>query len=237
MNLPRRASSWLLAFLLGSACGTTGQERIELSLAVRGSERTGLEEKGASFTLTRAQVAVGPIYFCAAAGADTELCETALAELTQVVIIDGLAPTVDTGLTLPGTTGFVQSAQYDYGVAWLLTRAQPAPLPQVAHSAVLEGTVTRDGRTLSFVANIDALPLMPGATAVHGQRTQHKLADGDLLTLSVDPYAWLVPIDVDALFALDAQGTGQVVIERGSQAYEAILQSMQNRAPVQFEWE
>jgi hypothetical protein len=67
---------------------------------------------------------------------------------------------------------------------------------------------------------------------VHGQRTRQNLRDGELLTLAVDPYLWLRPLDVDALFALDTQGTGQVSIERGSQAYEAILQGMQNRAPV-----
>jgi hypothetical protein len=232
----RIAHSLLFAPLL-SSCGTTGQERLAVELAVRGTERTSLEENGASFTLSRAQVAVGPLYFCAAAGADTELCETALAELTQAVVIDGLAPPVQTGLELPGTTGDVQSAQYDYGLAWLLTQTEPRPLPGVGHSAELEGTVTREGRTLQFVANVDALPTTPGATAVHGQRTQHALADGDSLTLAVDPYLWLRPIDVEALFALDTQGTGQVVIERGTQAYEAILQGMQNRAPVQFEWQ
>ena len=131
----------------------------------------------------------------------------------------------------------VHSALYDYGVVWLLTQPRPAPLPGIEHSAMLEGKVSRDGRELGFVAYVDVLPNAPGGNAVHGQRTLHDLEDGDLLTLVVDPYLWLRPIDVDALFALDADGDGQVVIERGSQAYEAILQGMQNRAPVQFEWQ
>ena len=84
------AISWL-PFVL-SACGNTGQEHLALNLAVRGTQQTSLESNGAIFTLTRAQVAVGPLYFCATQAADTELCEAALAELTRAVLIDGLAP-------------------------------------------------------------------------------------------------------------------------------------------------
>jgi hypothetical protein len=227
----------VFAISLSASCGTTGGERIELQLAVRGTDRTSLEVNGATFTLSRAQVAVGPVYFCASDGADTELCETSLTELTQAVVIDGLAPTGLTSIALQGTTGEVRSALYDYGVSWFLTQQVPEALPGVEHSVLLEGTVARDGRELRFVTAVDVLPMSPGATAVHGQRTRHELADGDTLTLAVDPYLWLQPVDVDALFALDAQGTGQVAIERGTQAHEAILQGLQNRAPVQFEWQ
>ncbi len=236
MSIGTRAFVFLLPLLL-AACANVGQEHLALNLAVRGTQQTSLEVNGAVFTLTRAQVAVGPLYFCAADAADTELCETALAELTRAVVIDALAPASETGLELPGTTGVVNSVLYDYGVVWLLTQSMPAPLMGVEHSAILEGTVARDGRELAFVALIDVLPIGPGATAVHGQRTRQDLKDGGLLTLAVDPYLWLRPVDVDALFALDAEGSGKIVIARGSQAYEAILQGMQNRAPVQFEWQ
>lgn len=236
MSIGSKARTFLLPLWL-SACGNVGQEHLVLNLAVRGTQQTSIEADGAVFKLTRAQVAVGPLYFCAADAADTELCETSLAELTQAVVIDALAPVSETGLELPGTTGVVNSVLYDYGVVWLLAQPTPGPLAGVEHSAILEGTVTRDGRELGFVAYVDVLPNAPGATAVHGQRTRQDLADGELLTLAVDPYLWLRPVDVGALFALDVEGSGRVVIERGSQAYEAILQGMQNRAPVQFEWQ
>ncbi|MFT3925834.1 MAG: hypothetical protein QM778_25045 [Myxococcales bacterium] len=226
-----------LACGLSSACGETGQERIELDLAVRGTSATSLESDGAVFVLERADVAVGPLYFCASEGADVELCETALAQLTQVISINGLAPQVELPAKLQGTTGEVRSALYDYGISWFLTETAPAPAGDPQHSAVLEGRVARDGRELRFSALVDVVPLTVGGSAVHGQHTRHELSNGDLLTIAVDPYAWLRPVDVDALFALDSEGTGSVIIEPGSQAYEAILQSMQNRAPIQFAWE
>ena len=39
---------------------------------------------------TRADVAIGPVYFCATAAASPDLCDVAVAELTDVVVADAL---------------------------------------------------------------------------------------------------------------------------------------------------
>jgi len=234
--MKRRMFAWSAVLSLGASCGDTGQDHVTLKLATRGSDARSLEVDGATFVLQRAEVAVGPVYFCAAEGADTSLCDAALAELTEVVTVDALAPQSALPQKVHGVTGEVRSAIYDYGVSWFLTEQAPAPSGSAQHSAVLEGDLSRDGRTLHFVAEIDAVPLTVGASAVHGQHTRCQLGEVDVLTLVVDPYLWLRPVDVEALFALDPQATGKVTIAPGSQAYEAILQGMQNRAPVQFEW-
>jgi hypothetical protein len=236
MSSKGRVGGVLLALVGASSCGETGQERLEVALSAHGTAQHSIEVDGATFTLTRAEVALGPFYFCASESADSELCEAALAELTQGVTIDGLRAEPQALPPLAGTSGDIHSVIYDYGIAWLLTESAPEALTLLGHSAVLEGNVTRGDKSLRFVAAVDVLPRVAGAHVVNGQRTEHVLGEGDELTLSVNPTFWLRPINVDALFELDSAGTGEVVIERGSQAYEAILQSMQNRAPVQFEW-
>lgn len=229
--------SWVLVCWLVAGCAETGGERFDVPLSARGTERTSFEKGAAVFRLTRADVAVGPLYFCASESAELELCEAAIAEFLEARVLNGLDPGVRELGELAGTSGEIRSALYDYGVTWLLTQQAPRPDPGVEHSAILEGTLTQAGRELRFTARVDVLPRTRGSNAVHGQPTREQLGENDRLTLAIDPYAWLAAIDVDALFALDPELTGQVEIERGSQAYEAILQGMQNRAPVRFEWE
>jgi hypothetical protein len=133
----------------------------------------------------------------------------------------------------------VRSGLYDYGIVFLLTHNAPmaiAGAPE-GHSAVLEGNVERAGEVRRFQAQVDIEPAVPGDTAVSAQRTDHEIAgEGEDLTVSVDPYAWLANIDVDALFALPVDENGITQLSDGTQAYEALLQGLQNRAPARFVW-
>lgn len=220
-----------------AACGETGQEHIRLPLFAQGTAQTELTLEDAMIQLTRADVALGPLYFCAASGADVELCQTAMAEFLDTVVLDTLEAAPRRLGDLAGVSGQVRSALYDYGVSWLATQQAPEARTELGHSAVLEGTITREARAIRFRALIDLVPRTRGGMAVFGQPTRHELGEGDQLTLSLDPYLWLGGIDLEALFARVPEDSDEVRIEAGSQAYEAILQGMQNRAPVAFTWE
>lgn len=228
----------LSGLLLLAACADAGGARIELTLTASGAAPRPLPIANATLTLTRADVAFGPAYFCATDGASAELCEVALAEVRDTVLVRALDPNPQPLGLLAATTGHVHSARYDYGYPWLLSDTQPRLRPGApeAHSAILEGTLEREGRVLRFRAELDVKPRARGEAAVSGQRTDHVLADGETLSLSVDPQRWVERLDPDALFALDTDGDGFVTIAADTANYESILQGMTTRAPVGFVW-
>ena len=212
---------------------------MEVALSASGTVARPVAVAGATVTLNRADVAFGPAYFCASASATTELCSVAIAELRDVVVVRALDPALQSLGALHAVTGTIHSAIYDYGISWPLTqhgtrRAVNAP---GGHSAILEGSLERAGRTLRFTALIDVTPGKRGQLTVNTQRTEHELrAPGEQLTLTVDPNRWVDRLEPDALFALDEDGDGAVVILKESTSYESILQGMLNRAPIGFRW-
>ncbi len=229
----------ILLFGLASCTGSTGQRRVEIPVFARGSTERALQVGAATFTLTRAEIGFGPVYFCATEGAEVDLCEVDLAELLATITLDGLNPSALPIGVLQATTGSVRSALFDYGISWLLTKPSASPNPGAPerHSAVLAGRVDAASRSLTFLAEIDAESRGPGDAAVNARPTSHEITGrGDQLTLAVDPYRWLANIDVEQLFALDADGDGSVAITEEAQAYQAIVQGMTNVAPVEFEW-
>jgi hypothetical protein len=223
--------------LLG--CGDTGQTRLSVALSSEGNPAARLRVGDADFSLSRADVAFGPAYFCATVSASPDLCEVALLELRETVVLDGIGARVDHLASLQGTTGEIRSALYDFGLSWLLTRPAPEPAANApeGHSALISGDVARAGQTLHFEAAIDIAPRARGDSAMNAQRTRHVLGAGQVLKLTVDPTRWLSHIDVDALFARDTDGDGAVVLAPEDQAFVAIVQGMQNSAPVSFTWE
>jgi len=232
-------SVWL-GLLLTVACGDTGGERVSVPLFASGTAPRELTIGDARVVLTRAELAFGPAYFCASATASAELCAVAIAELREPVRVSALDPSAQAVGVLAATTGTVHSAIYDLGLSWLLTAAEArasAAAPE-GHSALLEGSIAKAGRTLRFRAGIDASPSKRGELAVNTQRTTHELTgDGDRLTLVVDANGWVDRLDVDALFALDTDGDGLVAIEKGTTSYEGILMGMTSRAPLGLRWD
>ena len=225
-----------LSALVG--CGDTGRERLELAVDATGTSARTLEIGGARITLTRADLAFGPAYFCASEAGRAELCEVALAELREAVSFRALEPQPQPLGSLTAVSGEVRSALFDYGISWLVTQTQPAARPSTPerHSAILEGILTQGERTLRFRADIDVTAGARGDAAVNGQRTRHVLDAGTRLTLQVDPSAWVDRLDAAALLALDTDGDGFVLIPAGSVAYQSVVQGMLTRAPVRFAW-
>jgi hypothetical protein len=222
---------WLGLILL-PGCGDTGGERVSVALFASGTPARELLIGDARVVLTRAELAFGPAYFCASATASAELCAVAVAELRAPVHILALEPSEQ-------AVGVLAAAIYDLGISWLLTQSEArasAAAPE-GHSALLEGSIERAGRTLRFRAGIDATPGKRGELVVNTQRTEYELTgEGDALTLAIDANRWVDRLDVDALFALDTDGDGAVAIEQGTTTYEGILLGMVSRAPLGFGW-
>ena len=74
-----------------TACAETSQERVQIPLEVTGTAPAGtvLSLGDVPVTLTRADLAFGPLYLCAGTQAG-ELCETARLEWLDSVVVDAL---------------------------------------------------------------------------------------------------------------------------------------------------
>ena len=236
------AGSLLVALALTPlACGDTGRERVEIPLAVQGSAARDVGVQGGTLRLQEAQVMIGPLYLCATASAESELCEIALGEQLAPLAVDALDASVVESGQLAATTGEVRSAFFDYGISWLLTKPAPGPLPDapLSHSALLRFTARADdGSELEVDAAIDVSPVARGDAAVNGRKTEQRISRGPLtLTLRFDANQWLTRVDLAELRALDDDGDGRVSLPADSQPYEAILQGMTARFPPAFVWD
>lgn len=230
----------LLALLVLCSCGDTGQQHVQLALTASGTAAHAVDlGNGASLVLTRAEFAFGPAYLCASGSGRAELCEVAVAEFLGTVAVRALDPSTQPLGELDATTGAVRSGLFDYGISWLLTESDARANPGAVegHSAVFEGTLSRGARSVRFTAVIDAKPTMAGDLAVNGQQTSSTITGpDDALEIVADPHAWVSNLDADALFALDTDGDGAVVIPDDSVMHESILQGMLSRAPVRLQW-
>ncbi len=238
-RLIRDLSIGLLPALLG-ACGDTGRAELSLPVFAEGTKARDVEIEGARIRLTQAEIAFGPLYLCATESAESDLCETALAELLSTQTCDGLSPRQQPFPELAGTTGKVQSGFFDYGITWGLTQQMPSPNKGSVrgHSARLRGQIELDdGPSFAFHADIDIEPLSAGDAAVNGLRTRHDLTtDTQSLTVLFDPNAWLRRIKLAGILMLEPDEKGEVSFEPGSQPYEAIVQGMTANSPPTLEW-
>jgi hypothetical protein len=190
----------------------------------------------ATLTLDEAIVAFGPAYFCAAASGSATLCETALAELTEIASIDALDPTPQLLGTVNGFTGEIRSASYDFGVHWFLTENQPTPAPAApgGHSAVFRGRAVGADATVTFVASIDILAQFQGQRAVPTAKASAIVSEtGSRLEVHVDPGAWLAGVDWQAAAASSAD---VYPIEIGSPEHNAIVIAMVSTHPPELLW-
>ncbi len=142
---------------------------------------------------------------------------------------------------LHGFEGEVRSATYDFAYPWLLTQNQPTPAASApnGHSAYFEGEATKDGRTVRFMAGVDAKPQLQGLRVVQGARTQTKLsADQSMqLQIRVDVSAWWKNVDFDALAAeAELAGTDILILEADSRAINAVVTGMTAISPPSFVW-
>lgn len=147
-----------VAFLSGVACSSAPQEFIRLPLVARGTSEAEFEvDEDLQLSLTRADVAFGPLYICAGAQAGDN-CDTARFEWRESAVVDTLGEEpVEIG-TMVGVTGSVRSFMFDYGISSLLTESEPQ-LQKAAQeldgaSLVVEGTATIDGTEIPFMLEV-----------------------------------------------------------------------------------
>lgn len=227
--------------LLIAACAETSGEHFEVPLFVQGQAAQPIPIRGGTLTLSRADVAIGPLYLCASKAAELELCESALAEHLDSHTFDALnAEPVQLG-ELSAVSGTVRGGFYDYGISWLLTQATPTASAGAVegHSARFEGNaISESGESLRFVLEVDIAPVSRGASSVHGKSEEHTLrAQGDKLTLAVDAQSWFNRVRFDELAKLDDDGDGQVFITRDTQPYQTVVQSMTLNALPRLVWD
>ncbi len=228
----------IVAFL--SACvPDTGREVVQVSLAAAGSGVATFAIDGFDVTFDRADVAIGPIYFCATEVPDFDRCESALFERVDPFVADALDPTPLAAGPMEGTSGVVHTAFFDYGISWYLTAAEPTSGPPElsGHSAIFEGTATRGADVVRFSAAIDVLPIAAGVVSVKAAPADYDVGGGETVTARLDPGALFAGVDFDALLALVVDPATPIVVAEGSQAYEAIRFQMTAGAPPTFEWQ
>ena len=228
----------LIAALL-AGCGSTGQDVASFPIHGAGAGEAAFESNGWSVTIERADVAFGPVYFCATSFADMDVCPAAEAEWLGTASIDTLDPSLQMLGEADAITATVRSAMFDYGRSWLLTAERPRAnqgAPR-GRSAVFVVRAIKDGVTLDVRASIDIDPANAGQSAVIGAPTGTEAIEGDeALTVRVDPAAWWRRIDFDAVAALDEDGDGVVELARGDVPYEHLVLEMTTRRLPAFEW-
>lgn len=237
-------------------CGQTAGERVALPVFVQGTAKAPFSVGAWTVELEAAQVALGPMYFCATASASSDLCPSAVGELTSVVVVDGLDPepkrwpsdgaaSASEPSALEAISGStIRSAFFDYGIAFFATASRPAALRPMrgnlaGHSAHFSGRAIKGAAEVRFVVDVDVLPQVPGSRAVQGLRTEKMLAHaqaggppGTVLTIRIAPSRLFGQVDFDQLAALGPQ----VTLEPDSQMANAIATALIGQAPPELTW-
>lgn len=239
---PRRPSPALLAALTAlaaaasSACSGTGQPEIAYEAYAVATPPGAITAGDFTVTLDEAVIAFGPAYFCAASSGSATLCETAVAELTQIVAIDALDPSPQPLGEVRGFTGQVRSVSYDYGVHWLLTESSPvaAPAAPGGHSARFRGRAVNGDTSIEFLATIDVLAQFQGQRAVPTAPASASIGEeGARLEVQVDIGPWLAAVDWSAAAASPERPYS---IDIGSPEHNAVVIAMVSAHPPKFVW-
>lgn len=187
--------------------------------------------------LSRAELAFGPVYFCAATSGSATLCRSALGEVTRVSRIDLLSPDPQPLGTVRGFSGTVRSASYDLGLHWFDTSfaVEPSPAAPDGHSMVVEGTLSRGAEVdVPFRFFLDAVPQYQGQRAVPTAAAAADIAEtGTRLTVAFEPEPWLRQIDFDAVLATAPR---PIVLDTKSPAHGAVLVGIKVARPPEFRW-
>jgi hypothetical protein len=210
-------------------CGETGLARVTFPLHAAGSGERSFEQDGWTITLERADVGFGPMYLCATATADTNLCPQAEAEWLGAANVDALDPQAVMLGEADALTTTVRSAMFDYGRSWLLgaDRARASDEAPDGHSAVLVAHADDGTRVIELRAEIDADPGFPGQSAVIGAPAgPHEITGDEALTVRFDPTAWWRRVDFERAAALDEDGDGEVELSPGDPDYEELVIGM-----------
>lgn len=187
-------------------------------------------------TLSRADVALGPFYFCAAASGSSTLCASSIAEVASVRVIDALAPGPSPLGRVRGFSGNIQSVAYDFGISWFDTQTTATPAASLpgGHSMRLEGKAQKGEAVIPFTADVDVVPQFHGQNALSTASAIASVeSSATRLEVVLDPAAWVRQLDFDAVAA---SGAVSLAIAPGSAEHGAILVGIKNLAPLEFRW-
>ena len=206
-------ATWIVGLLsLATGCVDTSIQATSVDLSVAGTDARAPFEgrRGATITLSRADVAFGPVYLCAGYTAG-ELCDEALAEWRDAAVVDALSAAPTSLGAMVALTGTAHSYMFDYGIVSLLT--SDAPLVTAAAeslgpaSAVVEGVADVEGQSIPFTVRVrveqsaDVEQGVPVVRSGEDDGFEHPIAPdgGSRLLVRFDPRAWLAMADFAAL--------------------------------------
>lgn len=190
----------VLSLLAASGCtSTTALEPVEVPVLIETPAGAVVPlADGSVATLDEAKMAFGPVYFCTAPTASPELCESAVAELAEILVVDLLAPATPAA-QLRGVTDTARSALANFGITWT---AGPAPTPAVAgHTLLLRGHTDHGGAWRPFALAVDIAPPQVGSYALEVPVPEQRLGRGVALHVRVDLRALLSGVVADTLVA------------------------------------
>ncbi|MCL2725668.1 MAG: hypothetical protein FWD69_14650 [Polyangiaceae bacterium] len=229
----------MVSFL--ASCIESPQSPVDYDAVVVPQGNGSAAIRGWNVTLTHADVALGPFYFCASASGSSTLCDAAVAEITSVALVDGLALGQAPLGRVHGLSGSVQSAAYDFGISWFDTQTSPTPSPVTpgpGHSMQLEGQATNGATGFSFTANVDVVPQYQGQNAFPTAPAMANVTSSAFrLEVRFNPADWLKQLDFDDIAnQMATSGSSVFDIEPGSKEHAAILVGIKNLAPIDFVW-
>jgi hypothetical protein len=233
--------SFVVACVLALAgCIEASQEPVAYDAVVVARNNGQGESNGWLISLWRADVALGPFYFCSATSGSSTLCASSIAEVASVSVVDALAPRPSPLGRVHGFSGSIQSVSYDLGISWFDTQTAATPAPSLpgGHSMRLEGEARKGTMLVLFTADVDVVPQYQGQNAISTAPAKATVtSSATRLEVVVDPAAWMRQVDFDAI-AAKVGGTGDVVfaIEPGMEEHGAVLVGLKNLAPPELRW-
>lgn len=243
-----RGASVALSVALGafvvSGCGEAPQAEHTLELVARSQEPGVIVlADGAEVTLTRAEVAFGPLYLCPGTTAG-EACDVARFEWRDSAVVDLLDDTDQPLGELIGVTGSVHSWMFDYGITSLLTADEPfvsdAARALGGVSLRLEGTALVSGSAISFSLDVR---VAQGADVERGVQVVRKSSaddfdddvtlDSEHLNVAFDVRPWVTAL-MGSDFCLEEPCPGEIVLPVDSPAAGRVGQTMVAGARPEF---
>lgn len=231
-----------LALLFG--CADTGRDEVRVPLYLSGTDvsQPFLATGDVEVTLTRADLAFGPLYLCAGFQAGA-LCETARLEWLDAAVVNALDAEPRLAGELTGASGLVHSYMYDLGLTSLLTRESPLVMPAADElggvSLRIEGTADVTGSPLAFTASVpirQELETELGVPVVRkseSERFERDVRPGEPgLLVRFDPKPWVRSVD----FREVANMGERVELVPDTQAFRAIRNALLVEERPSFEW-
>jgi hypothetical protein len=241
MKTHRLVRSFVVSCVLALAgCIEASQEPVAYDAIVLAPGGGRDESNGWVVTLSRADVALGPFYFCAASSGSSTLCASSIAEVASVSVVNALAPGASPFGRVHGFSGNIQSVSYDLGISWFDTQTSATPAPSLpgGHSMRLEGEARKGTQVVRFAADVDVVPQYQGQNAISTAPAVGSVtSSATRLEVVLDPAAWMRQVDFDAIAAkVGGAGTSVFAIAPGMEEHGAVLVGLKNLAPPALRW-